>query len=116
MQTSVARFKMTLILSGIFLTFACKPTINPQVQEYIDELPKADAVTVSVVSGGLLYYARRNTLTTSGNIIFGNWVFENSDAGCAPAATIGLSLSNIDHFDELGPCADGHVLVRATLK
>jgi hypothetical protein len=116
MQTSVARFKMTLILSGIFLTVACKPTINSQVQEYIDKLPKADSVTASMVAGGLLYYARRNTLTTSGNIIFGNWVFENLDAGCAASGTTGLLLSNIDHFDELGPCADGHILVRATLK
>ena len=116
MQTSVARLTLTLILFGVFLTFACKPTINSQIQEYINRLPKADSAANSMVAGGLFCYARRNTLTTSGNVIFGNWVLGNPDAGCAPAGTIGLPLSNIDHFDELGPCADGHILVRATLK
>jgi hypothetical protein len=106
------------LIATLFI-FSCSsppPQGNDKVKEYLKQLPKADDKRTALVASGLMYYARKDTLSYSGNVVFGNWILGNSTAACTATGNTGLLLSNIDHFDDLGQCADGNTIVRASIK
>jgi hypothetical protein len=101
------------------LALSCRntaPDLTDNVKEYMKRVPKADQKQAALVAAGLMYYARKSTLTYSGNVVFGNWILGNSTGACISTGTASLLLSNIDHFDDLGKCPDGDTITRATEK
>lgn len=104
---------VAILLLSLAVYFGLKrPSVSPQVQEYVSKLPKANET-----SGKPDFVARKDTLHYSGNFIIGNFIAgDDVSAACNTTNTMAFPLSSIDHFDDLGPCPQGSSVVRAVLK
>jgi len=118
MRKSIIAVTAAVLLSlALFLSLQQQRSVNPQVKEYIGQLPKAESsLTTKPPVPKPEFFARKDTLKVNGDLIIGNWVPAVSNAGCTSQNNMALLLSKIDHFDDLGPCPNGSSLVRAVFK
>jgi hypothetical protein len=109
MRISFGAIAILAALSGCGQT----ASVTPQVNQYIANLPKGDSKTAVLK---IDWFARKDSLTVNGLVITGNWTPGNATVACTHQASTSLSLTNIDHFDDLPACPDGGQLVRAVMK
>lgn len=115
MRASVlAAVAIVLLGVALFLTMKRHGSVEPKVKEYVRQLPTVKSAPEAMPLRK--YYARKDTLKVSGNIIVGNWVLGNASAGCTAPGSSTLLLSDIKDIDDIVPCPAGSTLVAATMK
>jgi hypothetical protein len=100
----------------ICVSGACKPPVTPEVSEYLKQIPKVDSMADASLLSPIMYYARKDTLRYSGNIVYGNWILGTSTGACTSKIGGSLLLTHISNFDEILPCGDGTIIVRARVE
>ena len=112
-QIRIAFAGTVLICLATVMLLAQSSSISANVKKYIQQLPKSSK---PIALSRAPYYARKDTLKVSGNVIQGNWVMGISDAGCTAPGSSTLLLSEIASLNDLTPCPKGSTLVMAVMK